>query len=74
MSDIFFFVKTFVLTVAIIVLMQIEVGQRSIESHALSWIHTSPIIAPLNGAAKGASKLIRDTYDSIQKKIKNPFR
>lgn len=74
MSDFFFFAKTFVLTVVVVVIMQIEIGQRSIESHALSWIHTSPVVAPLNGAAKGAAKLLRDTYESIQKKIKNPFR
>ncbi len=73
MSDLFFFIKTLVLTLALVTLMQIEVGQRSIESHALAWVHTSPMVAPLNSAAKGAAKLIRESYDSLQKNFKNPF-
>ncbi len=74
MSDILFFLKTFALTLAVVLVMQIEVGQRSIESHALAWVHTSPAVAPLNSAAKGAARLLRDGYDSLKKNLKNPFR
>ena len=35
MMDFFFFVKTFILTVAIVLVMQIQVGDRSFESHAM---------------------------------------
>ncbi len=74
MSDILFFARTAVLTIAVVMVMQIEVGQRTIESHALSWIHASPVVAPLNAAAKGATRLIRESSESLRKNFKNPFR
>ncbi len=74
MSDIFFFLKTLILTVAVVLVMQVQVGERTIENHALGWVQSSPIAAELNAVAKGAAKLIKETADSIQKKFKDPFR
>lgn len=74
MSDIWFFLKTFVLTVAIVIAMQIQVGGRSIENHALSWVQSSVVASPLNGVAQGAAKMIRDAATAVKKKVKHPFR
>lgn len=74
MSDILFLVRTFVLTVAVVMVMQINVGERTIENHALAWVQTSPVVAPLNHVAKGAAKLVKDAVATVKQNIKNPFR
>lgn len=62
MSEALFCIKTFVLTIAIVIAMQIQVGERTIEDHALSWVQTSPVVRPLNGVARGAAKLAQDGW------------
>lgn len=69
--DFLFFVKTFLLTVAVVVMMQIKVSEKSIESHAMSWVQSSAVVAPLNGVAKGAAKMARDLTAMISAKIKS---
>lgn len=71
MMDFLFFVKTFLLTVAVVVMMQIKVSDKSIESHAMSWVQSSAVVAPLNGVAKGAAKMARDLTAMISAKIKS---
>jgi hypothetical protein len=68
MSEITFFLKTFVLTVAVVLVMQIQVGESSLESHTMSWVQTSAIVAPINAAAEGGAKVVRDfiTYVHAQ--------
>jgi hypothetical protein len=65
MMDVLFFVKTFLLTIAIVLLMQVHVGERSLEAHAMSWVQSSAVVAPLNGVAKGAAKMARDLTQTI---------
>ncbi len=60
MMDFLFFVKTFILTVAIVLVMQIQVGDHSLENHAMGWVQSSAITSPLNDAAKGAGKLFHE--------------
>lgn len=73
MNDVIFFLKTFVLTVAIVLVMQIEVGHRSIEGHAMSWVQSSAIVSPLNTVARSAGKMVHDGFDSISKAVKSKF-
>jgi hypothetical protein len=70
MMDFLFFVKTFILTVVAVVVMQIQIGGKSVESHAMNWVQSSAIVAPLNGVAKGAAKMARDLTTTISAKIK----
>jgi uncharacterized metal-binding protein len=70
MMDFLFFVKTFFLTVAVVVLMQVNIGEKSLESHAMTFVQSSAIVAPLNGVAKGAAKLARDITQTVSSKIK----
>jgi hypothetical protein len=70
MSDVLFFVKTFFLTIAIVLVMQIHVGDHSIESHAMSWVQSSAVVAPLNSVARGAAKMARDLTQTISISIK----
>lgn len=68
MSEVFFCIKTFVLTVAIVLVMQIQVGERTIESHAMSFVQSSAVIAPLNHVARGAAKFVQDLKDKVTAK------
>lgn len=70
MMDFLFFVKTFFLTIAIVLIMQIQVGSTSIENHAMSFVQSSVIVAPLNSVAKGAAKMIRDVTQTVSAQIK----
>ncbi len=81
MREIFFCIKTFVLTIAIVVVMQIQVGERTLENHALAWVQTSPLVTPLHSVAKGAAKLIgewaevaREKAEHYKRKIKGSFK
>lgn len=74
MSEVLFFIKISILTVALIFLMQVEVGGRSLELHAQRFVYTSPIVAPLHSVARGAAKVTRDTYAKISKEVKEKFK
>lgn len=54
MSEIKFVLKSFFAAVVLIMLMQIEVGQATVESHAEVWIRTAPVARYLQGVADGA--------------------
>ncbi len=56
MGDIFFVVKCFVATLVIVVLLQIKVGNRTLESHTVNWIHRSDLVHQLQDVAEGAVK------------------
>lgn len=70
MMDFFFFVKTFFLTIFLVLAMQIQVGPTTIENHAMSFVQSSAIVAPLNSVARGAAKLARDTTQAISARVK----
>ena len=70
MMDFLFFVKTCALTVAIVLLMQIQVGTSTIETHAMNFVQSSMIVAPLNTVARGAAKVIRDVTQTISARVK----
>ena len=71
MIDFLFFVKTFCLTIALVLAMQVEVGNKTIENHAMSWMQSSMIVTPLNTVARGGAKLARDLTGYVSGKVKN---
>lgn len=54
MGEFMFVVKTLVITVAIVFLLQVRVGRTTIEQHSLTWMHQSAAIEALRGVADGA--------------------
>jgi hypothetical protein len=56
MGDIIFVIKTLVVTVALVVMMQIKIGPQTIEQRALAWIHHSVAVEQLQEVAAGAVK------------------
>ncbi|MGZ3721928.1 MAG: hypothetical protein ACXVA9_03295 [Bdellovibrionales bacterium] len=71
MMDIFFFIKTFILTIAIVLVMQIQVGDRTLETHAMGWVQGSGVGSPLGDVARGASKMTHDLSRKITESIHN---
>jgi hypothetical protein len=69
MMDFFFFVKTFVLTIAIVLVMQIPVGNSTLETHAMGWVQSSGVGDPLHGVARGAAKMVHDLSHKISDAI-----
>lgn len=70
MMDFLFFVKTFILTIAVVLAMQIHIGSTSIENHAMSFVQNSALVAPLNSVAYGGAKFIRNMTQSIYARIR----
>ncbi|MEK7356399.1 MAG: hypothetical protein AAB250_08115 [Bdellovibrionota bacterium] len=56
MGDVIFVIKTLVITVALVVMMQIKIGPNTIEQHSLAWIHHSAAVEELQEVAAGAVK------------------
>lgn len=65
MNDFVFFLKLFGLTIVMVLLMQIQVGEQTIETHAMGWVQTSILVHPLNSVAHGGAKLVRDISHSV---------
>lgn len=73
MRDVIFFAKMLVLTVAIVIASQIQVGQKSIESHAMNWVQSSSLVKPLNGTVQGGAKLIKESKEKIKRRFSGWF-
>lgn len=69
MMDFYFFLKTLALTMAVVILMQIKVGGKSLEDQALMFFRSSMIEEPLTKMAHGGVKMARDAVKAIQDKI-----
>ncbi len=62
MADILFVVKSFLATFILVVLMQIQVSNQTIESHMHQWIRSSEAVSSLRGVAQGAAKILDQGY------------
>ncbi len=54
MSEVFFVLKTLIVTIAIVLLLQIRIGRSTLEQHSLTWLHSSTAVEALRGVADGA--------------------
>lgn len=66
MADLMFVVKTFLFTLALVVLMQIKVGDRTIEERSHQWIQHSAIHKTLGKVATGAVTAMKDGADYMR--------
>lgn len=57
MEEVKFVFKCLLVTVVLVVLAQIRVGNHTIEGHMMAWIHRSPISHTLQDVAEGAVKV-----------------
>ena len=65
MFDLISFAKQVAFTFLFILLLQIKVGENTLEMHAMNWVHTSPIIEPLQDVSEGAIKALRSAWRAV---------
>ncbi len=66
MFELFFVIKVFLFTVVVMALMQIKVGNQSLEQHSSRWLRSSNVVGILNSVSVGASKALNDGYNYIK--------
>ena len=78
MSDFFFAIRMFAFAVVLIVLMQIKIGDATVEQHSLEWIQTSSLVGGLRGVSDGAikstSQAVRWLTSSVDATVNRAFR
>ena len=67
------FSKSLAITLIIVFLLQIRVGNSTLEEKAMFWIHDSYIMAPVQKAAEGAVLMIRDSWNALTKNINTKY-
>ena len=70
MLDFFFFLKTFILTLAVVLMLQIEVGNKTVETHVHDWMVGSIAAGFLGHAAHGGAHFLKDATFKMTQKIK----
>ena len=73
MGDLFFVLKTFIGTFLLVVLLQVKVGQETIEYHVMNWIHDSPMTEPIQEAARGGVVAFRELWKKLTSGIGTEF-
>lgn len=63
MSEVFFVLKSFAVTIALIFLMQVKVGHSTVQHHLMGWLDDSVAVDGLRYVAEGAVNLGSRAYD-----------
>ena len=69
MSELKFVLKSFGLAIALTMLMQVQIGQESIETKAEMWVHSSAIGRFLQGVSTGAIKAFKTGSKTVTEMI-----
>lgn len=70
MLDFFFFVKTMFLTLIVVLLLQIEIGHKTVENHVHDWMAGSIAAGFLGNAAHGGANFLKDASFKVTKEIR----
>lgn len=65
MGDIFFFIKMVVMTFFFVLLLQIRIGQFTLEERSLQWVKKSELIAPMEEVAQGGVVIIKRIWSEV---------
>lgn len=69
MESVSFFFKTLIISFIAVLVMQIEISGGTIEDHVLGMIRTSSISEPVHRVADGATKVIRNGWNTVSRWI-----
>lgn len=70
MAEVLQSLKIFTFTLVLIFFMQVQFNNRTLEERLHSFLETSASMTPLQKVADGGAKLIQDSGDYINKKIR----
>lgn len=74
MSNLFYFFKSLVLTFVFVFVLQIRIGNQSLEDRALFWIHDSQVMVPLQEVAEGGVKILQRMWDTLTRGLQRNFK
>ncbi len=69
MGDLWFCFKMLIITFVLVLLMQIRIGEHTLEASIHSWIQESPIVKPLDQVAQGGLKVLRQGFHGFSSKL-----
>jgi hypothetical protein len=69
MGEVFFVLKTMVITIVVVMILQIKIGSSTIEQKSLTWIHESVVVESLRGVADGAVKIFSKGFNSVRSAV-----
>jgi hypothetical protein len=72
-NDFIFAVRMLLITTVIVVLMQIRVGEYSIEARTENWIKTAPSVVVLREVAEGGLLVVHDAWSSLMSNINSKY-
>jgi hypothetical protein len=73
MGALSFFIRTFFLTIALILVLQIRWGDASLEDITMNFVTSSAIVSPLNQTAQGAVHFIRNMWTKANRTFDTHF-
>ena len=73
MKDLFFILKSLLLTSIVVLLLQIKIGRHTFEERITVWLHNASVILPLNEVASGGMKAIKDLWKDSNQFIGEDF-
>ncbi len=65
MSQFFYFIKTMIITLILVVLLQIDFHDRPLESYMMDWVASSPVIEPLRSLAHSSVQGIKESWSRL---------
>ena len=65
MFQIISLIKSIAVTILIVLLLQIKIGNDTIEDQAVFWFHSSSLVQPMQTVVDGGVKLIRNTLNGV---------
>lgn len=74
MFDFFFFVKSILVAILLVALLQIKVGDSTLETRTTNFIQASGVIMPLQSVADGGVKAFRDSVNWVAREINTRWR
>lgn len=73
MDAIIFVTRALVITIALVFIMQVNVGDERLEYKVADFIRSSKMTTTLQGVADGAVKLVRNTWNKASKTLNTGF-
>ena len=73
MSELFFILKSILLTLVVVVLMRIKIGPLTLEERTTSWVQSAAITLPIQEVANGGVKLIREGWKRVFGNLNSKF-
>lgn len=69
MSELIFVLKSLVITAALIVAMQVKVGNHSLEAYSNWWLKKSTVSLYVQSVAAGGALALKDLFFSVKKGV-----